>query len=59
MKKEYIKPFSKTYAVSPIHMVAESIAIGGDGKLDPDENGVGAREDNSNNGGNSIWDNAW
>ena len=59
MKKEYIKPISKTYFVSPVHMVAESIAIGGDGELDPEEDEVGAREDNSNNGGNSVWDNVW
>ena len=60
MKKEYIKPFSKTYFVSPFQMVAESSGTGIDETPGADDIDVeDAREDNSNNGGNSVWDNVW
>lgn len=64
MKKEYQKPVSTPYSVSPFLMLAESSGTGIDpNPRDEDEDiDVGdAREDNTtgNNGGNTIWDNVW
>ena len=63
MKKEYQKPVSTPYSVSPFLMLAESSGT----SIDPTPGEVDievedAREDNTtgnNNGGNSIWDNVW
>ena len=61
MKKEYQKPVSTPYSVSPFLMLAESSGTDIDptpGKEDIDVED--AREDNTTgNGGNSIWDNVW
>ena len=61
MKKEYQKPVSTPYSVSPFLMLAESSGT----SIDPTPGEVDievedAREDNTTgNGGNSIWDNVW
>lgn len=59
MKKEYQKPVSTPYSVSPFLMLAESY-IGIDDPTKPGEENVevgDSREDNTT--GNSIWDNVW
>lgn len=60
MKKEYQKPVSTPYSVSPFLMLAESSGTGIDPTPGEEDIEVeDAREDNINNGGNSIWDNVW
>lgn len=61
MKKEYQKPVSTPYSVSPFLMLAESSKTGIDENPGDEDAEGGAREDNTtgNNGGNSIWDNVW
>lgn len=62
MKKEYIKPSTETYKLSPIHIVAESSGTTIDDTPGAEDIDVGdAREENideSNNRG-SVWDNLW
>ena len=60
MKKEYIKPSSNVYKISPIQIVAESSGTTIDnnpGTLDYDVED--SRENNILNNNNSVWDNAW
>ncbi len=62
MKKEYQKPVSTPYSVSPFLMLAESSGTGISEDLGDEDADGGAREDNTtgnNGGGNSIWDNVW
>lgn len=57
MKKEYIKPENQIYKITLHHGLLEgSIPFGEEEVEQPDEEEIGARD---NNGGNSIWDNAW
>ena len=59
MKKEYIKPSTEIYRISPIRLVAESSGTTIDdtpGTVDYDVDD--AREDNTNNRSN-VWDNIW
>ncbi|MBP3688604.1 MAG: hypothetical protein J6I54_01305 [Bacteroidaceae bacterium] len=62
MKKEYQKPVSTPYSVSPFLMLAESSGTSID-PTTPGEEDIeveDAREDNTTgNGGNTIWDNVW
>ena len=62
MKKEYIKPCTETYKLSPIHIVAESSGTTIDDNPGAEDIDVGdAREENideSNNRG-SVWENLW
>ena len=62
MKKEYQKPVSTPYSFSPFLMLTESSGTGIDpNPRDEDVDKVveDSREDNTNNGGNTIWDNVW
>ena len=64
MKKEYIKPCTETYKLSPIHIVAESSGTTIDDNPGAEDIDVGdAREDNNNtdesNNRGSVWDNLW
>ena len=60
MKKEYIKPSTETYKLSPIHIVAESSGTTIDDTPGTQDIDVGdAREYNNDNNRGSIWDNAW
>ena len=70
MIKKYIKPTSTVYAVdltkslllngsggeTPTETPGLNPGLGGD---DDDVEGEYSRQDNTNNGGNSIWDNVW
>lgn len=58
MKKEYIKPENQIYKITLHHGLLEgSIPFGEEEVEQPDEEEIGAREDNNNRG--NIWDNAW
>ena len=64
MKRKYIVPTSRIYNVTLHSMILSGSEIPdenwyGGGTDEEGDDGDYSREDNSNNGGNSVWDNAW
>ena len=55
MKKAYIIPASLTVALGTVHMMAESLPVGGGTIDDPDD--ILTKEEK--NGGKNVWDEEW
>ena len=62
MKKEYIKPENLVFKIAlrdGILQNTSNISIGGQETEAPDDDDIGARENNAFDNNHSIWDNAW
>ncbi len=63
MKKQYIEPELLIFKITLRDGILQTMSFAGEGKTDPDEEEIGAREENNmgdiDNNRYSIWDNAW
>ena len=59
MKKKYTKPELLILNITIRDGILQTMSFAGEGKTDPDEEEIGAREENIFNNNHSIWDNAW
>lgn len=63
MKKKYTKPELLILNITIRDGILQTMSFAGEGTKDPDEEEIGAREENNMgdifNNSHSIWDNAW